>query len=122
MLLRFYLYGLFVILLSSLVSFWALIYFENPKEADFLTIFLVFFSLFLFFVSFFTLLGFWFRLSFSKKGTILSYFKPSLRQGILLSLAGLGTLAFSASGLLNGWTILFLVVILFLFELIFKVR
>lgn len=119
---RFYLYTLFFLTVIFWITFGIFIFFINPYKADTTTFGVFFASLFLAILGTLTLLGFYFRLMFFKKGIILKHLKPAFRQGILLGLFFTGLLVFLMLNIFNWWTIALYFVILSLIELILRRR
>ena len=78
---------------------------------------LFFISLFFVLTSVFSLFGFLFRIWFHRQEVFLDHMNISLRQGFLLSIASLGSLALLLINSLTWWSGLLLVAIIVLIEL-----
>ncbi len=88
----------------------------NPYESTGLALALFFLSLLISLTCTFTLLGFYLRKWITRNEIGVSYINTSIRQGLLLSLCTLTSLAFLMLGVLTWWNGLLVVAIIVLLE------
>lgn len=94
----------------------------NPMESPGLALGLFFMTLFLAFMSTFSIVGFYFRLWLNHNEIYYQHINISLRQGILLSALSVVAIAFQLVRVLTWWTGFLLIFAVLLIEFYFMIR
>jgi len=108
--LKFYIFGIIFTAAIGLFSFFSLIRFFSPEDADTLLLALLFLSLFIGLASLFCLIGFVARRKKFLRQEVAGLFNISFRQGALLSLLLTGSLILRAY--MNLWLVSSLILLL----------
>ena len=85
MILRLYLFSLYMTLFLSFGLSAILIFNVNPNNAPFWIIIIFYLAIFLFFMTFLGLVGFYFKIKASNREIIFGHILPTLRQAALIS-------------------------------------
>lgn len=92
----------------------------NPNDSQALALMLFFISLFFALTSSFTILGYFLRVWLQRNEIFYNHLNISLRQGILLSVIGIGCLSLQILRVLNWWLGLLLIFAVTLLEFYFS--
>lgn len=113
MILRLYLFSLYLILFLA-AGLTALIVFNiNPNQSPFWMIMLFYLCFFLFWAALFGLIGFYLKVWATNREVIFAHLLPTLRQSMMVALAIAGLLFLQQLRVLSWWTaVLFLLAVL----------
>lgn len=120
MILRLYLFTLYLILFLSAGLFCFIIFNVNPFQSPFWMILIFYFSFFLFWLALFGLVGFYLKVWATNREIIFAHLLPTLRQASLVSLLFTGWLFLLQLGVLNWWVATLLASAVLMIELSFK--
>ncbi len=120
MILRIYLFSLYSTLLLSLGLFGLVVFNVNPYTSPFWMIMIFYLTFFLFWLAFFGLIGFYFKIWASNREVIFAHLMPTLRQASLIALLFAGLLFLLQLKVLNWWVIILLVLAILMLELSFR--
>lgn len=120
--LRLFITGMVFITLISLGSFVVILFNIDPHTADFFSLALFYFSLFIFGMGFFTLFGIWLRKLLSKKELGFAQVVKSFRQGTLLAVILIGAFILQSFRILNWGTGLLIVILVMGLEIYLNIR
>lgn len=117
---RIYLFSLYLTLFLSF-GLSSLIFFNvNPYTSPFWMIFLFYLTFFLFWVSFFGLIGYYLKVWASNREVIFAHLLPTLRQSILISFALTGVLFLFQIKVLSWWVAILFILAVLMLELYFR--
>jgi len=120
--LRFYLFSLYLTLFLSF-GLLSLIFFNvNPYTSPFWMIFLFYLMVFLFWASLFGIVGFYLKIWASRREVIFAHIAPTLRQSALVGLTLTGLLFLFQIKVLNWWVAVLFILAVLLIELFFRKR
>lgn len=122
MFLRLYLFTLYLIIFLSAGLVGIIIYNVNPYQSPFWMIFLFYLTLFFFWASLFSLIGFYLKIWASNREVIFAHLKPTLRQSMLIALIIVGILFFQQLRVLNWWIASLFIIAILMLELFFKAK
>ena len=122
MILRIYLFSLYLIFILSSGLTIFIFFNANPYESPFWLMMIFYLGVFFFWTSFFSLIGFYLKVWATKREIIFAHLLPTLRQSLLISLALTGMLFLLQMRVLNWWLAVLLVIALGLIELFFCSR
>jgi hypothetical protein len=118
--LRLYLFGLYSTLVVALGLWLVVLLNVNPFQAPFWIVGIFYLTLFLFFVAFFAIILFYFKVWVTNREVIFSHLMPSLRQSMILALMIVGLLFLKQVGVLNWWVAGLFVIAVAMIELFFR--
>lgn len=98
------------------------LFFIDPDQTEFIGIFLFYLSLFFALIGTFSLLGFFFRVWFSRKEIVFQHVGISFRQALLFSLLLVGSLALQGLRILTWWNAALFIVSISILEFFFLSR
>ncbi|KKQ18237.1 MAG: hypothetical protein US31_C0007G0043 [Berkelbacteria bacterium GW2011_GWA1_36_9] len=120
MVLRIYLFSLYLTLFLSF-GLLSLIFFNvNPYTSPVWMIFLLYFSFFLFWMSFFGVIGFYLKIWASNREVIFAHLLPTLRQSVLMGIALTGLLFLFQIKVLSWWVAVLFILAVLMIELYFR--
>lgn len=120
--LRLYLFSLYTTLIIS-IGLWLLIVVNvNPFQAPFWIVGIFYFTLFLFFVALFSVLGFYFKVWLTNREVIFSHLIPTIRQSAILSLIIVGLVFLQQVKVLNWYVAGLFILAIGMIELFFRSR
>jgi len=117
-----YLIGISISTIFCWLAWITVLYNINPETAGFIGIFLFYASLLVAVVGTLALLGFFFRVWFSREEIVYKHVGISLRQAFLFGLLIVGSLLLQGSRLLTWWNGLLFILGLTVLELFFLTR
>lgn len=120
MILRLYLFTLYLILFLSAGLFGFILFNVNPFRSPFWMILIFYSSFFLFWLAFFGLIGFYLKVWATNREIIFAHLLPTLRQAALISLLLTGWLFLLQIGVLNWWVGVLLAMAVLMIELSFR--
>ncbi len=98
------------------------LFYIDPDSAGFIGLFLFYISLFFAVIGSFSLLGFFFRVWFSKEEVVFHHVGIAFRQALLFSLLLVGSLILQGMRILTWWNAALFVICLAVLELFFLTR
>ncbi len=102
---------------------WVVVVFKlDPKEATGLALGLFFLSLFVALICTFTIVGFYFRVWLNKNEIYYNHINISFRQGVLLTVLAVGSLALQLLSVLTWWSGLLFIAAITLVEFYFMAK
>lgn len=119
---RHLLFWLFSLTISSFALWLWVMQFINPFQADLLDFSIFYISLGGWIAGLVAFIIFYFRVSLSNKEIVYTFLAPSIRHGILASLAICGLLLFIMLKVLNIWTAIVYIVIIIGIEFFFQAK
>ncbi|MBU1148605.1 hypothetical protein KKI23_00790 [Patescibacteria group bacterium] len=117
-----YLIGISLSTLLCWLAWVTVLYYINPESSGFIGLFCFYISLLIALVGTFALLGFFFRVWFSREEIVYKHVGISLRQSLLFSILIVGSLLLLGVELLTWWNGLLFIMGLAVFELFFLTR
>lgn len=120
MILRLYLFTLYLILFLSAGLFGFIVFNVNPYQSPFWMIVIFYFSFFLFWLSLFGLVGFYLKVLSTNREIIFAHLVPTLRQAALVGLLFTGWLFLLQLRVINWWVALLLAMAVLMVELSFR--
>lgn len=120
MILRIYLFSLYLTLLLSFGLFFLILFNVNPYTSPFWMIFLFYFTFFMIFVSLFGVIGFYLKIWASNREVIFAHILPTLRQSVLIGLVMAGLLFLFQIKVLSWWVAGLFVMAILMIELYFR--
>ncbi len=122
MILRLYLFILYLTALISAGLAAEIVINVNPYQSPFWVIAIFYAALFLFFTSIFGLVFFYLKVWASNREVIFAHLVPTLRQSVFISLGIVGLLFLQQIRVLNWWVAALFILSVFLIELFFRGR
>ncbi|MGA2666938.1 MAG: hypothetical protein ABSE91_02515 [Patescibacteria group bacterium] len=122
MILRLYLFILYLTALISAGLAAEIVININPYQSPFWVIAIFYAALFLFFTSIFGLVFFYLKVWASNREVIFAHLLPTLRQSVFISLGIVGILFLQQIRVLNWWVAALFILSVFLIELFFRGR
>ncbi len=122
MILRLYLFSLYLISIVMAGLAAMIIINVNPYESPFWMIAVFYTAIFLFFTGLFSLIFFYYKVWASNREVIFAHLVPTLRQSALMSLAIIGLMFLQQVRVLNWWVGALFCFAILLFELFFRGR
>ena len=120
MILRLYLFSLYVILFVS-AGLTIFIFFNvNPFQSPFWMIMIFYLTIFLFWASLFSLIGFYLKVWATNREVIFAHLVPTLRQSMLIALVIVGLLFLQQLRVLNWWVGLLYIIAILMIEFFFR--
>ena len=120
MILRLYLFTLYLILFLSAGLFGFILFNVNPFQSPFWMVLIFYSSFFLFWLALFGLIGFYLKVWATNREIIFAHLTPTLRQGALISLLLTGWLFLLLIDVLNWWVGVLLALAVLMIELSFR--
>ena len=120
MILRIYLFSIYLILFLSVGLLSLVLVNVNPYLSPVWMIILFYFTFFLFWVALFSLIGYYLKVWATNREVIFAHLIPTLRQSIIISLSLVGLLFLYQIKVLNWWVALLLVLAMVMIELFFR--
>ena len=122
MILRIYLFSLYLIVILSTGLILFIFFNVNPFLAPFWLMIIFYIGVFLFWSSLFSIIGFYLKLWATNREIIFAHILPTLRQSVLVSLGITSLLFLLQMRVLNWWVATLLIIALGLIELFFRSR
>lgn len=120
MVLRIYLFSLYLTLFLSF-GLLSLIFFNvNPYTSPIWMIFLFYFTFFLLWTSFFGIIGFYLKIWASNREVIFAHILPTLRQSVLVGISLTGLLFLFQIKVLSWWVATLFILAVVMIELYFR--
>ena len=120
--LRIYIFSLYTTLIISIGLWFLIVINVNPFQAPWWIVGIFYFTLFLFFVALFSIIGFYFRVWLTNREVIYSHLVPTVRQGIILSLIIVGLVFLQQVKVLNWYIAGLFILAIGMIELFFRSR
>lgn len=122
MILRLYLFSLYATVLLSLALTAFLLFNVNPYNSPFWMLIIFYAGIFLFWASFFGLIGFYLKVWASNREVIFANIAPTLRQSVLIGLAITALLFLQQLRALNWWIAVLVILAAIMLEFFFRSR
>lgn len=122
MILRMYLFSLYMTLFLAFGLLGFIVFNVNPYTSPYWMLVLFYFTFFLFWLAFFGIIGFYLKIWATNREVIFSHLLPTLRQAVFLSLAIVGVLFLWQIKALSWWVAALFVLAIGLVELYFRKR
>ena len=122
MILRLYLFSLYLTLFLSAGLIVFIIFNINPNQSPFWMVFIFYLTLFLFWAAFWGLIGFYLKVYATNREIIFAHLVPTIRQSMLIALAMVGLLFLQQMRVLNWWVAILFILAVSMIELFFRSR
>ncbi len=116
------LFFLFAIIMVTMATLVVVLNNYNPYQSGYLIYFLFYFSLFLILSGVISIIIFYSKIYIFKNSLLYTLFKPSLRQGVIISLGLVALLLLQGLKVLDFWVGIPLVIVIVLIELFFQTK
>lgn len=120
MVLRIFLFSLYLIFFISTGLVASILFNINPFESPFWILTIFYFTFFLFWSAFFALIGFYLKVWATNREVIFAHLVPTLRQSMLVGLTFTGLLFLQQLRVLNWWVGTLFVLAMIMIELFFR--
>lgn len=120
MILRIYLFSLYLTLFLSFGLLSLVLFNVNPYTSPIWMIMLFYLTFFLFWMSFFGIIGFYLKIWAANREVIFAHILPTFRQSVLIALAIAGLLFLFQIKVLNWWVGVLFVLAIIMIELYFR--
>ena len=120
MVLRLYLFSLYLTLLLSLGLFLLILFNVNPFTSPFWMLILFYFTFFLIWAALFGIIGFYLKVLASNREVVFAHLLPTLRQSIFVGLGVAGLLFLYQIKVLNWWVGSLFIFAILMIELFFR--
>lgn len=120
MVLRLYLFGLYLTLFLSFGLLSLILFNIDPYTSPFWMISLFYFTFFLFWISLFGIIGFYLKIWASNREVIFTHILPTLRQSMLVGFGLTGLLFLFQIKVLSWWVAVLFILAILMIELYFR--
>ena len=122
MVLRIYLFTLYLIFFISAGLVVSILFNINPNESPFWMLIIFYFTFFIFWSAFFALVGFYLKVWATNREVIFAHLVPTLRQSMLVGLTFSGLLFLQQLRVLSWWVGSLFVLGVIMIELFFRTK